>query len=152
ASGGAAATPGTSAGWLPYLVFLIMVLVVAAGYLLQPGRPSPLESFALVTTVLATIAIIFYSAFFYHYPDFGARWIAIAAGGAFGALSTGRLANWLTARFPARRGRDAQADSDASVAKPRAPEPAGARAPEPAGAGDGAARVRRGVTALAGIF
>lgn len=104
ASGGAAATPGTSAGWLPYLVFLIGVAVVAAGYLLQPGKPSPLESFALVTTVFATGAIVFYSAFFYHYPDFGAPWLAISVGGAFGALSSGRLADWLGARFPAIRG------------------------------------------------
>jgi hypothetical protein len=142
ASGGAAATPGTSAGWLPYLVFLIMVLVIAAGYLLQPGWPSPLESFALVTTVLATGAIIFYSAFFYHYPDFGAPWIAISAGGAFGALSTGRLANWLAPRFAARRGRHVPTDASG----------AGLRAPEPAGVGGGAARVRRGLTALAGVF
>ena len=98
ASGGAAATPGTSAGWLPYLVFLILAAVLAAGYLLQPGEPSPLESFALITAVLATAAIIFYSAFFYHYPDFVAPWIAITAGGAFGALSRGRLADWLAAR------------------------------------------------------
>jgi hypothetical protein len=104
ASGGAAATPGTSAGWLPYLAFLIGVVVIAAGYLLQPGKPSPLEAFALVTTVLATGAVVFYSAFFYHYPDFGAPWIAISAGGAFGALSSGRLADWLGARFPSIAG------------------------------------------------
>jgi hypothetical protein len=144
ASGGAAATPGTSAGLLPYLVFLIIVLVIAAGYLLQPGRPSPLESFALVTAVLATGAVIFSSEFFYHYPDFGAPWIALSAGGAFGALSTGRLANWLAARFPARRGRHAPADADTSVAGPSASGTVGV--------GGGAARVRRGLTALAGVF
>ena len=100
ASGGAAATPGTSAGLLPYVVFLIAAVLIAAGYLAQPGRPSPLETFALAATVLAICAVIFYSAFFYHYPAFVAPWLAIAAGGAFGALSSGRLADRLAARFP----------------------------------------------------
>jgi hypothetical protein len=87
ASGGAAATPGTSAGLLPYAVTLIAILAVAAAYLLRPGRLSPLESFALVTAVLASAAILVVSEFFYHYPDFGAPWIAIGVGGAFGVFS-----------------------------------------------------------------
>lgn len=99
ASGGAAATPGTGAGLLPYLAFALGAVLVAAGYWLQPGKPSPLEAFALATTVLATTAITFYAAFFYHYPDFGAPWIALSAGGAFGALGAGPLADWLGARF-----------------------------------------------------
>jgi hypothetical protein len=37
--------------------------------------------------VLATVAILSYSAFFYHYPDFPAPWLAIAVGAAAGALS-----------------------------------------------------------------
>lgn len=84
ASGGAAATPATSAGVLPYLVVLAIVVLVFAGYALRPGRPSPLETFALVTAVIASVLITFYSAFFYHYPDFAAPWLAIAVGGAFG--------------------------------------------------------------------
>jgi alpha-1,2-mannosyltransferase len=95
ASGGAAATPETSAGSLPYVVFAIAIIIVAGGYFLQPGRLSPLESFAIVTAVLATAAVVGYSAFFYHYPDFAAPWIAVAAGGAFGALSKGHLSDWL---------------------------------------------------------
>ncbi|MGH3165900.1 MAG: hypothetical protein ACRDN0_08395 [Trebonia sp.] len=87
ASGGAAATPGTSAGPLPYVVALIAIAAVAAGYVLRPGRLSPLEWFALATAVGASVAIMTYSAFFYHYPDFGAPWIALAVGGAFGVFS-----------------------------------------------------------------
>ena len=97
---GGPATPGTGAGLLSYLVVLAGVVLVAAGYWLRSGPPSPLEAFALATAVLATAAITFYSAFFYHYPDFGAPWIAISAGGAFGALSGGRFATWLAARYP----------------------------------------------------
>lgn len=90
ASGGAAATPGTSAGLLPYVVTLVAIIAVAAGYVLRPGRPSPLEWFAMVTAVGATAAIMLYSAFFYHYPEFGAPWIAIVVGGAFGVFSAYR--------------------------------------------------------------
>lgn len=149
ASGGAAATPGTSAGWPPYLAFLIAAVIIAAGYLLQPGKPSPLEGFALITAVLATGAIVFYSAFFYHYPDFAAPWIAISAGGAFGALSAGRLADWLAARIPGRaphvhvlRGRELDRGS------------AGLAAAGGAGlgvVGGGAARARRALTGILGI-
>jgi len=90
ASGGAAATPGTSAGWPPYIVFALAVALIAAGYWLRPGRPSPLEAFSLATAAIATGGIVFYSAFFYHYPDFGAPWVAIAAGGACGAVRAAR--------------------------------------------------------------
>lgn len=96
ASGGAAATPGTSAGWPPYAAFAVAVALIAAGYWLRPGRPSPLETLALAVAVIATGAIVFYSAFFYHYPDFGAPWIAIAAGGAFGAFRGARVRRALT--------------------------------------------------------
>jgi hypothetical protein len=91
ASGGAAATPSTSAGWPPYLTALVLVILIAAGYWLRPGPPSPVEWFAIGTAVLASAAIVSYSAFFYHYPDFGAPWIAIAAGGAFGVFTVPRL-------------------------------------------------------------
>ena len=96
ASGGAAATPGTSAGLLPYLVTLVVIVIIVGGYLLQPGRLSPLETFAIGSAVLAIAAVLLYSAFFYHYPDFAAPWIAIMAGCAFGALTTGPLSDWLT--------------------------------------------------------
>jgi hypothetical protein len=92
ASGGAAATPGTSAGMLPYAVTAIAIIAVAAGYVLRPGRPSALEWVSMVTAVGATAAIMLYSAFFYHYPEFGAPWIAIVVGGAFGVFSGHRAA------------------------------------------------------------
>ncbi|HEY1699555.1 MAG TPA: hypothetical protein VGG75_07570 [Trebonia sp.] len=110
ASGGAAATPATSAGVLPYLVVLAIVIVVFAGYTLRPGRPSPLETFALVTAVIASVLITFYSAFFYHYPDFAAPWLAIAVGGAFGVFggageaSAGRAGSAAAAVHRFRRG------------------------------------------------
>lgn len=87
ASGGAAATSTVSAGWLPYFAVLLGVAVLAIGYIWEPRRPSPLEWFALATAALAVIAVLSYSAFFYHYPDFAAPWLALAAGGAAGALA-----------------------------------------------------------------
>lgn len=86
ASGGAAATPSTSAGSLPYVVAVMAIIVVAAGYVLRPGRPSTLEWLAMVTAAGSTAAIMLYSAFFYHYPDWPAPWLAITVGGAFGAF------------------------------------------------------------------
>jgi hypothetical protein len=87
ANGGAAATSSTSAGALPYVVTLLAIVLVAAGYLLRPVRLSQLEAFALITAVLASLAIMVVSEFFYHYPDFGAPWIAIGVGGAFAVFS-----------------------------------------------------------------
>jgi hypothetical protein len=86
ASGGAAATPGTSAGWLPYVTVLAAAALIAAGYWRRPGAPDPPEWLAIGTALVASAAIVAYSAFFYHYPDFAAPWIAIAAGGAFGVF------------------------------------------------------------------
>ena len=88
-SGGAAATTDASAGWLPFVVTLLCVAVLVLGYVWDPGRPSPLEWFALATATLAVIAVLSYSAFFYHYPDFAAPWLALTAGGAAGALARG---------------------------------------------------------------
>jgi alpha-1,2-mannosyltransferase len=89
ASGSSAATTDASAGWLPFVVTILFVAVLAACYVWDPGRPSPLEWFALVTATTAAIAVISYSAFFYHYPDFAAPWLALTAGGAAGALARG---------------------------------------------------------------
>jgi hypothetical protein len=88
-SGSAAATTDSSAGWLPFVVTLLAVAVLLLCYVWDPGRPSPLEWFALVTATGAVIAVLSYSAFFYHYPDFAAPWLALAAGGAAGALARG---------------------------------------------------------------
>jgi alpha-1,2-mannosyltransferase len=86
ASGGAAATTTTSAGWLPFAVAVAGVGVLFACYALRSYSVSTVEWFAMVTAVLATAAIMAYSAFFYHYPDFPAPWLAISVGGAAGVL------------------------------------------------------------------
>ena len=79
-----------SAGWLPYALVAVLIAVVAAGYRLLPGRPAALEWFALATAVLASVLILSYSAFFYHYPAFVAPWLALTAGSAAGALAGSR--------------------------------------------------------------
>jgi hypothetical protein len=88
--------PGTSLAWLPYVVAAACVTLLAGGLLRRAASlglpPSPLEWFAAVTAAIACAAIVSYSAFFYHYPDFPAPWLALTAGGAAGAL----------ARWPAR--------------------------------------------------
>jgi hypothetical protein len=105
ANGGAAATSTTSAGWPPFAVALVLIALVFAGYLSQHRRLSSLEIFGLVTTAAAVGAVMLYSAFFYHYPDFVAPWLALSAGGAAGALS----------RIGARAGAGAT-DPDAATA------------------------------------
>jgi alpha-1,2-mannosyltransferase len=79
-----------SAGWLPYALVAVLIAVVAAGYRLLPGGPAALEWFALATAVLASVLILSYSAFFYHYPAFVAPWLALTAGSAAGALAGSR--------------------------------------------------------------
>jgi len=88
ASGGAAATSTASAGWLPFVVALLAAAVLALGYAWEPRRRTPLEWYALVTAVAAVVAVLGYSAFFYHYPAFAAPWLALSAGGAVGALAS----------------------------------------------------------------
>jgi hypothetical protein len=68
------------------------------------GAPGPLEWYALGTLGGTLAAVLGYSAFFYHYADFAAPWLAIAAGYAAGALR--RPAEGL--RRPARRRRPAR--------------------------------------------
>ena len=85
--GAEASTHIVAAGAIAYAVAAIAIAVIAAGYLIAPRRRTPLEWFALVTAAAASAAILRYSAFFYHYPDFPAPWIAIAAGAAIGALA-----------------------------------------------------------------
>jgi alpha-1,2-mannosyltransferase len=76
-----------SAGWLPFAVTVIGIAVIAAGYVWNPRRPSHLEWFSLATAVLASVLVLSYSAFFYHYPAFVAPWLALSAGGAAGCLA-----------------------------------------------------------------
>ncbi len=76
-----------SIGWLPILVAVVFTAAVAIGYALQSRRLTPLEWLSLATAVVAAVAITGYSAFFYHYADFPAPWLALALGGAAGALA-----------------------------------------------------------------
>jgi hypothetical protein len=81
-------------GWLPLVAAALIVAVIAAGYAArlraaQPlDRPSHLEWAALATAVLAVAMVLGYSAFFYHYPDFPAPWLALSAGGAAAGLGS----------------------------------------------------------------
>ena len=86
ASGGVATTATASAGWAPYIVAAVIAAVLALGYLWRPARSSPLEWFALASCLLAVAAVLSYSAFFYHYADFVAPWLALSVGCAAGTL------------------------------------------------------------------
>jgi alpha-1,2-mannosyltransferase len=87
AMGAEASTHEVSVGWPAFAAALVGIIVIAAGYLRGLRQRTPLEWFTLVTAVLATAAIVYYSAFFYHYPDFPAPWLALAAGVAVGSLA-----------------------------------------------------------------
>ena len=71
---------------LPFVAFAAIVLVVAAGFWLSRHELRQSEWFALVTAIGALVAILIYSAFFYHYPAFPGPWLAIVAGVALGQL------------------------------------------------------------------
>jgi alpha-1,2-mannosyltransferase len=86
ASGGVAATATTSAGWAPLILTAIVAAVLGLGYLWRPNRTSPLEWFALGSLLSAVAAVLAYSAFFYHYADFVAPWLALSVGCAAGTL------------------------------------------------------------------
>lgn len=73
--------------WLPYTAAGLITAAIAAGYWFQRRRLTQLEVLALVISVLASAAILAYSAFYYHYPDFPAPWLAIGLGCAAGALA-----------------------------------------------------------------
>lgn len=87
AMGAEASTHTVAVGWPAYAAAAAGVVLIAAGYLIGVRQRTQLEWFALVTAVLATAAIMGYSAFFYHYPDFPAPWLAIACGAAVQSLA-----------------------------------------------------------------
>jgi len=87
AMGAEASTHTVAVGWPAYAAAAVGVVLIAAGYLTGLRQRTQLEWFALVTAVLATAAIMGYSAFFYHYPDFPAPWLAIAAGAGAASLA-----------------------------------------------------------------
>ena len=86
--------PGTSLGWLPYVLAAAGALLLAGGFCWRArclsAPPSPLEWFSAATAAAACAAIVGYSAFFYHYCDFPAPWLALTAGGAAAALPRSR--------------------------------------------------------------
>jgi alpha-1,2-mannosyltransferase len=86
ASGGVASTATASAGWAPFILAGVIAAVLALGYLWRPRRSSPLEWFALASCLSAVAAVLAYSAFFYHYADFVAPWLALSVGCAAGTL------------------------------------------------------------------
>ena len=122
----AAATWAT--GLLPVLLAVVLAALTGFGYLAgrvrarradlaglraaaraeaMPARPGPLEWYALGLLVCTLAAVLAYSAFFYHYADFVAPWLAIAVGYAAGALRD-TLAAWSTSGRAARVPRDSQ--------------------------------------------
>ena len=76
-----------SIGWLPLLAAVVLIALLVVGYARQGRRLTPLEWLSLATVVIAAIAVTAYSAFFYHYADFPAPWLALSLGGAAGALA-----------------------------------------------------------------
>jgi alpha-1,2-mannosyltransferase len=97
---GAAAGIGDShsLGWLPILAAVIVTAAIATGYVRQSRRLTELEWLSLATAVLAAASVIVYSAFFYHYADFPAPWLALALGGAAGALAGHRAWSLIVVR------------------------------------------------------
>jgi hypothetical protein len=87
AMGAEASTHIVAVGWPAYAAAAAGVALIAAGYLRGLRQRTPLEWFALVTAMLATAAIMEYPAFFYHYPDFPAPWLAITVGAAGQSLA-----------------------------------------------------------------
>jgi hypothetical protein len=102
AMGAEASTHTVAVGWPAYAAAAVGVVLIAAGYLVGLRQRTQLEWFALVTAVLATAAIMGYSAFFYHYPDFPAPWLAIAAGAAIQSLACLIRGTAATARLARR--------------------------------------------------
>ena len=92
---GAAAGIGDSSslGWLPFLATIALAAAIGFGYLLQGRRLTQLEWLSLAVAVIAAAAVTGYSAFFYHYADFPAPWLALTVGSAAGVLA-GRSAGF----------------------------------------------------------
>jgi alpha-1,2-mannosyltransferase len=87
AMGAEASTHIVAVGWPAFAAAAVGIILIASGYSRGLRERTPLEWFALVTAVLATVAIMGYSAFFYHYPDFPAPWLAITVGVAVQSLA-----------------------------------------------------------------
>jgi hypothetical protein len=70
----------TGLGWLPVPGIIVLAGVISAGYIRQFRRRTELEWLSLATAVLASAAILLYPAFYYHYADFPAPWLALTLG------------------------------------------------------------------------
>jgi alpha-1,2-mannosyltransferase len=79
-------TTPTTPHVLPFVASALLLIVVIGGYLLARRSLTQLDWFALATCVAAMAAILYYSAFFYHYPAFPGPWLAIIGGVSLGAL------------------------------------------------------------------
>jgi hypothetical protein len=96
ARGDLTATTTLATSWLPVLLAVVLAALIGLGYVVghararagarAEARPGPLEWYALGTLAAALAAVLAYSAFFYHYADFAAPWLAIASGYAARAL------------------------------------------------------------------
>jgi hypothetical protein len=106
----------TVAVTVPIVVALLVAALIVVPYVRMSRDRTHLEWFALGTATLACVAILSYSAFFYHYPAFPGPWLAIAAGAAAGALASrarsgqratgaGEGAEGASAALPGRPGR-----------------------------------------------
>jgi hypothetical protein len=146
----AAATWAT--GSLPVLLAVLLAALIGAGYAAgcsraartpraigvtaapagpaAGGGPGPLEWWALGTLAGTVAAVLGYSAFFYHYADFAAPWLAISAGYAVGALAVPRARDPLGFR---RRLVTLAAAVLVAVAGLQAWELSGSRAPDVSG-------------------
>jgi len=87
-------TTPTSPHALPFVAFGLLIVIVAAGYVLARRTLTQVEWFALATCVAALAAILGYSAFFYHYPAFPGPWLAIVAGVSLATLIGRAAAAW----------------------------------------------------------
>jgi alpha-1,2-mannosyltransferase len=99
ARGAVTATATWATGWLPTLLALAVALALLFGYsgLAHRGvahRPPgdgrgavpPLAWYSLGTLAATVAAVLGYSAFFYHYGDYVAPWLALSAGYAAAGL------------------------------------------------------------------
>ena len=132
----AAATWATS--WLPVLAAVVLAGVLGLGWLASwrrdgtrhatasgtaagaAARSEPLRWYALGTLGATLAAVLGYSAFFYHYADFPAPWLAVTAGYAFG---------WVSATRATRRALAAAAVALTAAACLQACQLSGLRAP-----------------------
>jgi alpha-1,2-mannosyltransferase len=87
-------TTPTTPHVLPFVAAGLLVVIVVAGFFLARRSLTPVEWFALATCVAAIAAILYYSAFFYHYPAFPAPWLAIVAAVSLAALIERGTAAW----------------------------------------------------------